>query len=161
MMGTRLSRSLEFRETGMAKPKKPAAKKRKAPKAPKRKTPLRAQARRAMRSRKPPAPKRGVHDLGGLPAGPIDRSPHTPTPFEERVDALMMVLTNQHGLSKVDSFRRTIEGLDKRAYNHMAYYEKWIYGIRSMLVEQGVLTDAEIDAKIAEIRKRVARGPAA
>jgi hypothetical protein len=158
MMGTRCSRSLEFRETGMAKPKRPAAKKRKAPKP---KTPP-----RAAKSRKPPAPKRaapkrGVHDLGGLPAGPIDRSPHAPTPFEERVDALMMVLTNQHGLSKVDSFRRTIEGLDKRAYNHMAYYEKWIYGIRSMLVEQGVLTDAEIDAKIAEIRKRVARGPAA
>ena len=150
----------------MAKPKKPAVKKRKPSK-----TPRRAQARQATKPRKPAAPKRalpkraapkrGVHDLGGLPAGPIDRRPHTPTPFEERVDALMMVLTNQHGIYKVDSLRRTIEGLDKRAYNHMAYYEKWIYGIRSMLVEQGVLTDAEIDAKIAEIKARRGKDRAA
>jgi len=130
----------------MARPKKPAVKKRKATQPPKRKM---------------APPKRGVHDLGGLPGGPIDRSQHAPTPFEERVDALMMVLTNQHGIYKVDSLRRTIEGLDKRAYTHMAYYEKWIYGIRAMLVEQGVLTDAEIDAKIGEIRARLARGQAA
>ncbi|MGH7003355.1 MAG: hypothetical protein ACREIP_05345, partial [Alphaproteobacteria bacterium] len=81
----------------MARPNKPVPKKQKRPKP----------AKRAAAKRKPTAaPKRGVHDLGGLPGGPIDRSAHELTPFEERVDALMMLLTNQHGIYKVDSTRR-------------------------------------------------------
>lgn len=35
-------------------------------------------------------PMRGVHDLGGVPAGPIDRSEHERTFFEQRVDAMMV-----------------------------------------------------------------------
>jgi len=144
----------------MAKSKKPAPKR----------TPPKLATRRSAKPRKPappkaaarkPAPKRGVHDLGGLPGGPIDRAHHTLTPFEERVDALMMVLTNQHGIYKVDSLRRAIESLAAREYRHLAYYEKWIRGIRMMLVEQGVLTDAEIDAKIAAIKAARAPGAAA
>ena len=33
---------------------------------------------------------RGVHDLGGVPAGPIDRSEHERTFVEQRVDAMMV-----------------------------------------------------------------------
>ena len=32
---------------------------------------------------------RGVHDLGGLPAGPVDRSERGRAFFEPRVDAMM------------------------------------------------------------------------
>ncbi len=133
----------------MAKSKKSAAPKRKISMAAPRKT--RSQKLSAAKPRKPAPPRRGVHDLGGLPAGPIDREPHAQTPFEERVDALMMVLSGQLGLYKVDSLRRTIESMTQNEYRSLAYYEKWIVGIRRMLVEQGVLTDAEIDAKIAAI----------
>ena len=115
----------------------------------------------AARRKSSAAPKRGVHDLGGLPAGRIDRKPHELTPFEERVDALMMLLTNQQGIYKVDSLRRTIEGFNAKEYAHLAYYEKWVLGIRRMLVEREVLTDAEIDAKIREIKARHAKGNAA
>jgi hypothetical protein len=140
----------------MAKSKKSAAAKRKIPKSTRRKAPA-----PAAKPRKPLAPRRGVHDLGGLPGGPIDREPHASTPFEERVDALMMVLSGQLGLYKVDSLRRTIESMTQHEYRNLAYYEKWIVGIRRMLVEQGVLTDAEIDAKIAAIRDGLAGRAAA
>jgi len=143
----------------MAKSKKPAPK-RKPAKAAKPKAP--ATKRTASKSKARPAPvKRGIHDLGGLPGGPIDREPHTLTPFEERVDAMMMVLTNQCGIYKVDSLRRTIEEMPAHEYRDLAYYEKWLLGIRRMLVEQGVLTDAEIDARVKEIEKSLAAGAAA
>ena len=35
---------------------------------------------------------RGVHDLGGLPAGPVDRTEHERSDFEQRVDALSRLL---------------------------------------------------------------------
>ena len=134
----------------MAKSKKPAPKRK--PKAATRKP---AAAKRAG------GVKRRMHDLGGAREGPIDREHHTLSPFEERVDALMMVLTNQHGLYKVDSLRRTIEDMPPKDYRNLAYYEKWLYAMRRMLVEQGVLTDAEIDAKVAALQADLAKGGAA
>ena len=145
----------------MAKSKKPAPK-AKPKKAAKRKAapPKASSPKRAARKPKKAAVKRGIHDLGGLPGGPIDREPHTLTPFEERVDAMMMVLTNQCGIYKVDSLRRTIEEMPPHEYRDLAYYEKWMLGIRRMLVEQGVLTDAEIDARVRQIEKSLAAGGA-
>jgi hypothetical protein len=145
----------------MARAKKSARPKRKpASRAPARSRPSKPAASGAPAGREG-RPKRGVHDLGGLPAGPIERDQHEPTPFEERVDALMMVLTNQRGIYGVDSLRRTIESLNRREYAKLAYYEKWLLGIRRMLVEQGVLTDAEIDAKVAALEADLARKAAA
>jgi hypothetical protein len=139
----------------MAPPKKRAAPKRKPTKARKP-----AKVRKPKRPAPSSAPERGVHDLGGLPGGRIDRAPHALSPFEERVDAMMMVLTNQCGIYKVDSLRRTIESMSAKEYRDLAYYEKWMLGIRRMLVEQGVLTDAEIDAKVKQIERSLAAGAA-
>lgn len=142
----------------MAKSKKPAPK-RKSAKAVNRKAapaPRRPATQRT--APKKPAVKRAIHDLGGLSGGPIDREEHTLSPFEERVDAMMMVLTNQCGIYKVDALRRTIEGMSAHEYRDLAYYEKWMLGIRRMLVEQGVLTHDEIDAKMKEIEKSLAAG---
>lgn len=130
-----------------SKPKPAKARTRAAPK--------RSKAKRQAR---PVAVKRGMHDLGGLPGGPIDREHHTLSPFEERVDAMMMVLTNQYGLYKVDALRRTIEDFSTPEYRDLAYYEKWMLAIRRILVEQGVLADGEVDAKMREIEANVADG---
>lgn len=97
---------------------------------------------------------RSVHDLGGLPAGPIDTSPHEPTLLERRVDAMMMVLRTNHGLWKTDENRRTIEGLPPEMYDGGAYYARWIFAMRRLLVEKGVLEEAEIEARLAEVRAR-------
>ncbi len=101
---------------------------------------------------RPALPERGVHDLGGLPAGAIDRSQHPLTPFDERVDALMMLLGGTHGIFKTDAVRRAIEAYNDEDYQHLAYYQKWLRALRVVLVEQSVLTDAEIEARIAALR---------
>jgi hypothetical protein len=96
-----------------------------------------------------------VHDVGGRPAGPIDRTEHPRTLYEQRVDALLMTLVNPAcGAFKVDALRRAIESYGVAEYEHLPYYDRWMRAIRILLVEQGVLTDAEIDARIAEIGRR-------
>jgi nitrile hydratase subunit beta len=47
---------------------------------------------------------RGVHDLGGLPAGPVDRNEHERTFFDQRADAMMRLLSDPvHGYFTVDA----------------------------------------------------------
>lgn len=101
---------------------------------------------------------RGVHDVGGLSGGEIDRQESPETLFEQRVDALVMLLTNPKlGAFKVDALRRAVESNSAEDYASLSYYQKWMRAIRMLLIEQSVLTDAEIDARIAELRERQAK----
>jgi hypothetical protein len=88
-----------------------------------------------------------MHDLGGMPAGPIDHDGHDPSHAERRVDALMMLLMG-HGVFNVDEMRRTIESLPPEMYERHDYYERWLYTLERLLIEKGVLTEAEIEARI-------------
>lgn len=101
---------------------------------------------------------RGVHDLGGLPIDePIDRSEHEPTFFEKRVDALMRLLYHpDRGVFRVDEMRRAIESLPKDDYFGLTYYERWVNVMRQLLVEKGVLSEVEIEERMAAIRERLA-----
>jgi hypothetical protein len=99
---------------------------------------------------------RGVHDLGGLPAGNIDRSEHGSTFFEKRVDALLCLLSDpQRRVIGVDELRRTIESLPKDAYFDLTYYERWIYAIASLVVEKGLLTQQDIGMRMHELEHRL------
>lgn len=95
---------------------------------------------------------RGIHDVGGLDLGAIDRDEHPMTTFERRVDALMMLMIGPMGVFRADALRRAIEAYNEPDYIHLAYYEKWLRALRILLVEQGVLTDDQIDARIAALK---------
>lgn len=97
----------------------------------------------------------GHHDLGGSRLGPIDRSEHPHTLYEMRVDAMLMLLTNPAcGAFKADAVRRAIENYTAFEYDKLPYYDRWMKAIRQLLVEQDVLTDAQIDERIALLRER-------
>ncbi|MGH8698216.1 MAG: hypothetical protein ACREVS_17160 [Burkholderiales bacterium] len=99
---------------------------------------------------------RGIHDLGGLPAGPVERDEHEYAAWEKRVDALMMLLSHKdRQLVKVDELRRNIEGLGADAYDRMGYYERWMHAIVQTLIQRGVISIDELGRKMAE---REARG---
>ena len=90
--------------------------------------------------------KRGVHDLGGEPAGPIDRQEHQPTLTERRIDAMMQLLRQKpRGFWTTDENRRTIESLTPEIYEGSGYYARWTLAMRGLLVEKGVLAPGEID----------------
>jgi hypothetical protein len=98
---------------------------------------------------------RAMHDMGGLPAGAVERDEHDPSFAERRVDALMMLLMSPtNSLFNVDEMRRTIESLPPEIYQRHDYYERWLMTIERLLVEKGILKQAEIDARVAELEKK-------
>ena len=97
--------------------------------------------------------ERSWHDMGGLPAGEIDRSEHDYALWEKRVDALMVIATAR-GLFTVDGLRRVIEDMGEKAFHDLSYYERWAHAINRNLIEAGLYTTAELSAKLAEIKAR-------
>jgi hypothetical protein len=98
---------------------------------------------------------RGPHDLGGLDAGPIDKSQHDYQPWEKRVDAILMLLA-QKGLVTNDETRFGIETLGAEQYERLTYYEKWIASVTHALVVRGSITTDELGRKMADVATRPA-----
>lgn len=158
----------------MAKAKRKKAKAKPA----KRRRIVRAKAKRAAPGVDPPgrlkglraAPVRGApvkaeakaprayHDMGGLRAGKVKRAEHDFSLWEKRVDAMMVLLSDKkRRLMNTDMLRRGIESLPPDAYDRMSYYERWIHSITTMMLERGVVTRGELDARIARLRKGLSR----
>lgn len=91
--------------------------------------------------------------MGGLPAGPVERSEHDHAVWERRVDAMAVVLQRKRRLT-VDERRRAIETLTPEAYDALGYYERWVVALGQTLIQRGVLTSAELARKMLEIQKR-------
>jgi hypothetical protein len=99
------------------------------------------------------------HDLGGQPAGPIDRAERELEPWEKRVDAMLQLLVApERALICVDELRRAIEGLGAEEYGRLDYYERWLTAITRLLLEKGVLTTEELGRKLEAVRAREPRG---
>jgi hypothetical protein len=96
----------------------------------------------------------GVHDLGGSPGGPVDRTQHEVEDWERLADAVTIAL-DLKGIKTTDEHRRAIESLEN--YRELGYYERWVAAIEKLLVEKGILTREEIDARSAEIENRWGR----
>lgn len=96
---------------------------------------------------------RGVHDLGGQPAGPVDLAEHERTFFDQRVDAMMRLLAHPvDGYYTVDAMRRAIESLPRDDYFGLGYYERWVRAIRQLAIEKGLLTEDELNRRLAALR---------
>lgn len=92
-----------------------------------------------------------VHDRGGWPTDePIDQGEHQLMDWERRVDALHGVLGGK-GLRRTDEMRRAIESLEPERYRTLSYYERWTAALEILLLERGILTKEEIDAKVAQL----------
>ena len=80
---------------------------------------------------------RGVHDMGGLEAGPLDRHEHALSFFEQRVDAMMRILMHpDSGHFTVDGMRRAIESLPPEEYHSLSYYERWLCAMHRLVLER-------------------------
>lgn len=96
---------------------------------------------------------RGHHDLGGLPAGPIDRTEHELADWEILADAVNQAL-GVKGVRRTDELRRAREEMDSELYRSLSYYERWIVSLEKILIEKKILTKEEVDRKVAEFDKR-------
>jgi hypothetical protein len=96
---------------------------------------------------------RGTHDVGGLAAGPVEKTEHDYALWEKRVDA-MMVLLSAKGYFTVDELRRGIESLGAEAYEKLSYYERWIASITNAMIARDVVSIDELGRKMAEVEAR-------
>jgi len=96
--------------------------------------------------------RRMHHDMGGQPAGKVEYTEHDYAEWERRVDA-MSVLMGYRGLT-VDQRRRNIEAIPPEEYDRMSYYERWVVALAQSLIQQGVITTAELAEKLVEVEKR-------
>lgn len=93
------------------------------------------------------------HDMGGdEDAGPIDTVDHGMKFWEKQANALRNTLTSRKIL-RLDELRRAAEDLGERYYQ-LEYFERTTHALRQVLVEKGYFTEAELAAKMQEVRKR-------
>jgi len=95
-------------------------------------------------------PPRAHHDLGG--AGKylcqeIDRAAHALSDFDKEVDAIRQIL-GARGIMTVDELRRGIEAIPEAEYHRLSYYQRWIRSITAILLEKGVIGEAELAAAL-------------
>jgi hypothetical protein len=88
------------------------------------------------------------HDIGGdaqyagVPVSLADGAP--PDDFGRRVDAIRQVLFGKKILNGTDEFRRGTELIPKADYDRYQYYERWLHSLRILLLEKGIITEAEL-----------------
>jgi hypothetical protein len=107
--------------------------------------------------------ERGHHDMGGMRAGPVERTEHDYAEWERRVDALMVLLSGVRGAAKlmtVDELRKNVEAIGPEAYDKMSYYERWVTSITQTMIQRGVITTEELGRKMQEVERRDGRGDA-
>ena len=97
--------------------------------------------------------KRRSNDRGGWPgAGPIDRAEHELSTWERQTDALSRVLSSpDKKIMRTDEMRQAIESIEPDQYEKLGYYERWITAFETIMINKGILTREEIDAKVAEL----------
>ncbi|MEM7218182.1 MAG: nitrile hydratase subunit beta [Pseudomonadota bacterium] len=97
----------------------------------------------------------GIHDQGGRPGNaPIDTDSGAAAALDPRWHAAVFASINALFASGVaantDYFRHAIERIDPDCYLEHGYYGRWLGAAETMLVEAGVISTAEIDARARE-----------
>ena len=87
----------------------------------------------------------GIHDLGGLDGfGPVEREPDEPV-FHEDWERHVFRANNAvllAGLANGGRFRHSIERMEPAHYLGSSYYEHWLTGMATLLVECGIADPA-------------------
>lgn len=94
---------------------------------------------------------RGYHDIGGDPAGPVEKREVPPADWAILSEALRNAMHRRHGNVALDELRRTFETMGKELYAHLGFYERRAEALARMLEEKGVLTRASIEARMDAI----------
>jgi len=92
------------------------------------------------------------HDMGGEPGGAIDTVDHGMKFWEKQANALRNTLSRRK-IVRLDELRRAAEDLGARYYE-LQYFERTTEALRTVLIERGFFTDAELRSKMAEVRRR-------
>jgi nitrile hydratase len=104
----------------------------------------------------------GIHDMGGMHGfGRVDREENEPVfhaPWEGRVLGISRACSAQR-LFNIDESRHGIERMAPVDYLASSYYERWLDRTVRLLVEKGVITQEELDRRMAQLAGGVDPAP--
>src|SRR5438046_4104415 len=92
----------------------------------------------------------GMHDLGGRQGfGPVRYTLNACAfheAWEVRVNSLYGFAVRR-GIFNMDEYRHAIERMEPRHYLTASYYERSLTGLATLLVEKGIVTREELEAR--------------
>src|SRR3990167_6967178 len=98
----------------------------------------------------------GAFDVGGDPesfAPILENDEEKPIAFWEKQVHAMLSLLSVKKLMTVDEMRRGIESLPEKVYCNWRYYEKWAASIGAILLERGLISDAELNNALGPVEE--------
>ena len=102
----------------------------------------------------------GIHDMGGMHGfGKVEVEPDEPV-FHHRWEARVFGMVQSLGRGNIDAGRHSIERLDPVSYLKDGYYGRWLAALLRGLLGAGVLTEADIPARLRARRSRGRRAKA-
>lgn len=100
---------------------------------------------------------RGYFDLGGLPAGPVDRRERDLLFWEKQMAAMRVLLDRDHvGLEEL---RDGFETFGAALYGNLGFFERMYEATLRVLERKGVVTRAAVEARVAAQEMRYGRRP--
>lgn len=94
----------------------------------------------------------GPHDMGGmhnLGAVPIEENePVFHSEWEAKVFAMSFATFGNY--FPVDETRYAVERMPPGHYFSASYYERWLYALELLVTEHNLVTEAEIEERIAQ-----------
>ena len=98
----------------------------------------------------------GAHDLGGMHGfGPIDPEANEPVfhdEWERRTFAITLAM-GAHGTWNLDQSRFARERMNPTDYLATSYYEHWLFGLEQLLIDNGFVTEQEIQQRVDDLRQ--------
>jgi hypothetical protein len=94
-----------------------------------------------------------IHDVGGQPDGPLDKTLHDPELWERSTHCTAECLA-WRGVWVSEERRRRENDLGETIYLGTPYYARWLLATAKMLMDRGLITPDELLAKITELRKQ-------
>ncbi len=96
----------------------------------------------------------GIHDMAGMHGlGSVLREENEPVfheKWEERALALARAAMAGDAFN-LDEFRHSIERMEPSRYLRASYYERWLEGTGTLLLEKGVITPEEWAVRCEEL----------
>ena len=105
-----------------------------------------------------------AHDLGGfadrLTTFGVDTSIKIEDlpkkPYEERADAIMMLLSSPKlGIMNIHAMRRASEQFTHKEYLDLTYYDRWLKAMASLCIEKGIFSQNEWDSRVEALQTEV------
>jgi hypothetical protein len=89
-----------------------------------------------------------------MAGGPIERTAKDAPRWAQLID----VIRDRSRLVSLHEQRRKIEEMGPALYAALSYYEIRALAVKRLLIEKGIITEDELDARMARIRAESKRG---